>query len=382
MSTEMTTTLDKLSRFYEELKKPFVGRDEEAKALTLALISREHLILLGEPGTAKTALVMRAASLLKAKYFQYLLTKYTEPSELFGPLDIVALRKGIYRRITKNRLPDADIVFLDEIFKANSAILNSLLSILNERIFYDYNGPVKLKLWCLIGASNEVPEETELQGFYDRFVIRHLVKPVNETLWEDLLKAGWEIERKTAISHESVLSLEELSKIHEKIWIVKYDHVLKHLLRLFSIFEDQGLHLTDRRKVKALKIIVAHALLNGRNVVTKEDLMALKYVVPYSLDDFEKVETIIYEELKLKEAFIRILSEARENIKYLKRNISEIRSAEELQNILFGLRRTENKLGEIALATTDYNVQKEIDELSQMINELKETISKKLEGAL
>ena len=265
---------EKLIKFYEELKRPFVGRDEEAKSLTLALISKEHLVLLGEPGTAKTALIMRAASLLKAKYFQYLLTKYTEPSELFGPLDIVALRKGVYRRIVRNRLPDADIVFLDEIFKANSAILNSLLSILNERVFYDYSGPVKLKLWCLIGASNEVPEETELQGLYDRFVIRHLVKPVNETLWKDLLKAGWEIERSTVVSEKSVLSLEELSKIHEQIWNVKYEHILNQLLKLFSIFEDQGLHLTDRRKVKALKIIVSHALLNGRNVVSKEDLVA------------------------------------------------------------------------------------------------------------
>ncbi|TRM79695.1 AAA family ATPase, partial [Sulfolobus sp. A20-N-F6] len=145
-------------KFMEELSAPFIGREEEAKVIVLALLSKEHVILIGEPGTAKSALARRAAELLNAKFFMYLLTKYTEPAELFGALDINALREGQYKRITKDRLPESQIAFLDEIFNANSAILNALLSLLNERVIYDGYNVIRVPLRTLISASNRVPD--------------------------------------------------------------------------------------------------------------------------------------------------------------------------------------------------------------------------------
>ncbi|MEM1710764.1 MAG: AAA family ATPase, partial [Sulfolobales archaeon] len=177
----------KSQTFLRELEAPFVGRHEEALVITLALLSGEHGVLIGEPGTAKSAMVRRAASLLNARFFKYLLTKYTEPSELFGPIDIRALRKGVYARVTRGKLSEAEIAFLDEIFNASSAVLNSLLSIMMERVVYDGYTEIKTPLWSLFGASNRVPEEPELEALYDRFLLRSYVKPLDQDHWPELL---------------------------------------------------------------------------------------------------------------------------------------------------------------------------------------------------
>jgi len=136
MMSSVESYLKLIPQILNELSRPFVGREEESKVILLALLTKEHAVLIGEPGTAKSALIRRAAQLLNMKCFTYLLTKYTEPAELFGPLDINALKDGKYIRITTHKLPEAEVVFLDEIFKANSAILNTLLTIMNERLFY------------------------------------------------------------------------------------------------------------------------------------------------------------------------------------------------------------------------------------------------------
>ena len=122
------------------------------------------MVIVGPPGTAKSAMIDMFAKLIDAKYFEYLLTRFTEPNELFGPVDIAAFREGRYTRRLENMLPTAEIVFLDEIFKSNSAILNSLLHVINERKFQ--NGPevVQVPLISLFAASNEVPERREPRG--------------------------------------------------------------------------------------------------------------------------------------------------------------------------------------------------------------------------
>ena len=158
-----------LSRSLQDL---FTGRDPAIDLIALSAVCHEHMLLIGPPGTAKTEIITRFADLIDARAFHYLLTRYTEPTELFGPLDLQQFQKGTYHIRTTDMLPEAQIVFLDEVFQGSSPILNSLLTILNERTFH--NGSVRqpVPLICMIGAANTVPDDPWLQAFADRFVLR------------------------------------------------------------------------------------------------------------------------------------------------------------------------------------------------------------------
>jgi len=164
---------ERLLKVFSQLNTHIVGHEEYTRALMLALVAREHVVLISPPGTAKSYMVHLLSRLLNASFYKYLLTKFTDYSELFGPVDISALANGQYRRNWSD-IVKADIVFLDEVFKANSAILNSLLSMMQERVVYDpmTGQAMQVRLWTLVGTSNEVPTEEELQALYDRFAIR------------------------------------------------------------------------------------------------------------------------------------------------------------------------------------------------------------------
>ncbi|MEM0015164.1 MAG: AAA family ATPase [Zestosphaera sp.] len=283
--------------------------------------------------TAKSALVRRAAELLNAKFFKYLLTKYTEPSELFGPLDIKALEDGRYVRLTAGKLPDAQIAFLDEIFKANSAILNALNTLLQERMLYDGFTELRVDLWTLFGASNEVPEDPEIQSVYDRFLLRHFVRPVQEDLWRGLLRASWELERANTLGSKAgdggrILSVDELKRINASLYEVDLSGVEGKLLRLFAALESRGIHLTDRRKGKSLKVIAANALIGGRRYAVEEDLLTVKYVATREWDDLEKVNAVLAEELKTSYKYLRELSEIKTNLKELLQYVKSLEGIE------------------------------------------------------
>ncbi len=369
-----------------ELAKPFVGREEEAKVIVLALLTKEHAVLIGEPGTAKSALIRRAAQILSMKYFMYLLTKYTEPAELFGPLDINALKEGRYVRITSNKLPDAEIVFLDEIFKANSAILNTLLTIMNERVFYDGYTEIPVKLWSLFGASNEIPEDPELEALYDRFLLRHYVKPLTDDNWRALLRAAWSIEKHGYPEPNVRIDRTVLEKLHRMVFEVDLSPIESKLLKLFSILESKNIHLTDRRKGKALKVIAAHALLNGRLVAKEDDLIVLKFIAPHDLDDFEKVNIILSEELKTSYKFLRELDEILASIREVDGYVSSFPSISSrlveyrLLEIYRDLESTKERVLAMRNETSDEKVHKKVDEVVNAIDEVMDKIRRKIGG--
>jgi len=162
----------RLNRFRKSLGRFFVNKQDLIDLMLVAAIAQEPLLLVGPPGTAKSDLVLKfkdALGLAEEDYFEYMLTRFTEPSEIIGPIDIGLLREGRYVRREQGKLPTARLAFLDEIFKSNSAILNILLTIINERKFYQDGAPQPVRLRVLFAATNEVPAQSELAGAKDRF---------------------------------------------------------------------------------------------------------------------------------------------------------------------------------------------------------------------
>ncbi|QGA53511.1 AAA domain-containing protein [Sulfolobus sp. E5-1-F] len=374
------TLLELPKKFMESLMAPFIGREEEAKVITLALLSKEHVILIGEPGTAKSALARRAAELLNAKFFMYLLTKYTEPAELFGALDINALKEGQYRRITKDRLPESQIAFLDEIFNANSAILNALLSLLNERVIYDGYNVIKVPLRTLISASNRVPDEPELEALYDRLLLRHYARPVGEELWKQLLDATWEIEftNKWAVK-EPIMNVEHLDKLYSYLSQVDLSGVKNKLLKLYAMLEEKGIHLSDRRKGKVLKVVSAHAILNSRLKATEEDLIVLKYIAPREIDDFEKVAALLSEELKTPIKYMKELNEIYNNIKEAAKYVEAANESDpRLIELIRSLRATRDRIVALGKESGDEKVEEFSKEVLSEIDKLIEKVARKL----
>src|SRR5215212_4496134 len=158
----------------EPMKATFVGKDEIIDLMGVTLTAGENLFLLGPPGTAKSALLFELGRRLEGRIFEYLLTRFTEPNELFGPFDIRRLREGDLVTNTEGMLPEASLVFLDELLNANSAILNSLLMV--------------------IGASNRLPEDDALGALFDRFLLRVTCDNVPGDRLGDVLDAGWKLD--------------------------------------------------------------------------------------------------------------------------------------------------------------------------------------------
>src|SRR5262245_22492910 len=159
----------------------FLERAELIDGALAALLSAQHILIIGPPGTAKSMLADELCRRISgATYFQWLLTKFTTPEELFGAVSLKALEADEYRRVTANKLPEAHIAFLDEVFKASSSILNAILTIINERLFHNGRQVTVVTLLTLFCASNELPEDDELLALYDRFLLRFVVGFINE----------------------------------------------------------------------------------------------------------------------------------------------------------------------------------------------------------
>lgn len=277
MRQELINHIDDLHDLANLLKGAFVDKDQVIELMVTCAIAQEHLLIVGPPGTAKSELVKRFAQLCsphglqteqegRVPYFEYLLTRFTEPNEIFGPVDIKGYREQAHhRRITDNMLPRAEMAFLDEIFKANSAILNALLTILNERIFYNGSRAEEVPLLYAIGATNEVPDDPTLAALYDRFPVRVWSENVEEANFDILFRRGWQLEKNRIrsgykVSLGNVTTTGALRTLYRALDEVNLEPIAGHYREVIRRIRAEGIDLSDRRVIKLLKLIAASAL--------------------------------------------------------------------------------------------------------------------------
>jgi MoxR-like ATPase len=287
------------ARFQEAariLNGAFLDKQEIIRLLIISAVAGEHMIIVGPPGTAKSALIRMFAQLVDARYFEYLLTRFTEPNELFGPVDIKLFREGRYTRRTERMLPDSEIVFLDEIFKSNSAILNALLGILNERRFANGADVQRVPLVSMYAAANEVPNDENLSAMFDRFLLRVVSENLDSYHFHNLVQKGLEqeVRRATRQTLKPVISAHTLHQLHaetDRLLHFPEDFLAKYKGLIFQI-RSEGISVSDRRVVKLLKLFAASALFEGRTEVVDGDFFVLRHIWN-NLDQAELLEEIV-----------------------------------------------------------------------------------------
>jgi MoxR-like ATPase len=295
----------RLNRFRTSLGRFFVWKQDLIDLMVVAAVAQEPLLLVGPPGTAKSDLVLKfkdALGIADEDYFEYMLTRFTEPSEIIGPIDIGKLREGRYVRREQGKLPTARLGFLDEIFKSNSAILNILLTIINERKFYQDGQPQPVRLRVLFAATNEVPEQSELAALKDRFCLKAESRSVQEAHFQELIDCGVQGEVYKNLGQkpwmEGHATLEDVLKANRYLTHTfarrhrsgrgeehndrqvyfpadvfdEFQRLVKTLVREYKIF------ISDRKLVKLYKLFRFRSWLFGGGTVSRDDLRLLAYL--------------------------------------------------------------------------------------------------------
>lgn len=287
---EPDTARDQLAGLRRDLTRTFVHREAVIDASLAALVCGQHVLLVGPPGTAKSQLAARlCASIGGARWFQWLLTRFTTPEELFGPVSLAALEADRYERLTDGKLPTAHVVFLDEVFKASSAILNTLLTLMNERMFHNGARTEPAPLVSLFGATNELPEEDELLALYDRFLVRVVV---------DYVEADHAFLRLLTLpppgeptAHLDVAALAAARAAAAEVEVEAAR--LTDVAALRRTLREKGVVASDRRWRHALDYLRARAWLDGRESVAPADLLALEHVLWSAPDERETVRAAL-----------------------------------------------------------------------------------------
>jgi MoxR-like ATPase len=277
MNSELQDRAARLRAAVSGASRGLVDREPLVELVALSAVAREHVLMIGPPGTAKSIAVRRMAKAAGGRYFEYLLGRFTEPNEIFGPVDLRKLREGVVETDTAGMLPEAEIAFLDEIFHGSSAILNTLLGILNERVFRRGHTNMNCPLRVCVGASNSLPTDESLAAFADRFLVRVFVKSVEDPQLETLLENGWRLDHSAIQDAATMSDLDALSTAAHQADLRPIQPRLAQLLR---VLRGAGIVLSDRRAVKTQALIAAAAVVGGRSAATSADLWPLIYVVP------------------------------------------------------------------------------------------------------
>jgi MoxR-like ATPase len=294
----------KIQTLLNQLNHGLVEREDTLKTALLTVLAGENLVLIGPPGTGKSLIARRIAESLAHSsdnngYFEYLLTKFSTPEEIFGPLSIAELKADRFKRNTAGYLPTVNMAFLDEIFKASSSILNALLTILNERIYHNGAEPQRVPMQALIAASNELPtDQEELSALYDRFLVRSFVVYVSQDNLSRLFEnpgAMPELSKLTAAdldsiqrTAESITTPPEIVEAMQRIWQLHKE----------TFKEDRRESLSDRRLKKVIELLRVSAVTNGRSQVDFSDVFLLKDCLWNHQENAIKVRDLILKTLR------------------------------------------------------------------------------------
>lgn len=314
----MERALEKLRKIRAELKARYLERDDVIDGAFCALVTGSHLLLIGPPGTAKSQLANDVCRRIEgARYFQWLLTKFTTPEELFGAVSLKGLENDEYRRVTSGKLPEAHIAFLDEIFKASSSILNTLLTVMNERVFYNGTEKTEIPLITLFGASNELPsEEDELEALYDRFLLRYVVDYIKEDF--RFLKM---LNSDDGEDAGLTITFSELETCRDEARAITVpSNILKLISRIRRELAKKGIVPSDRRYKHSVSLLKARAYLEGRSAVTEDDLRLFENVLWREPGEKAEIQSVIHQALHgYKDRLRELLIQAKELEAYSRR---------------------------------------------------------------
>lgn len=362
--------LDKLKEIKDALNNKFMERDKEIEAILIALLSKQHMLLIGPAGTAKSALSVELSKIIDGStYFQWLLTKFSTPEEIFGPLSLKELENGVYKRNVASKMPEAHLVFLDEIFKSNSAILNSLLTLINERLFYNNGQPVTSPLMTVIGSSNEYPDEDEgLEALFDRFLLRFEVNYIgDENNFISMLKGNGQDQKLPSLSLKELENLQFLCDM-----VVIPDDVYTTLSAIRNDLKDEGIRPSDRRFKQSLSILQAKALTEQRQEVKLKDLLVLEHTLWENVDQKNRVSEIVYNHGL--DAVSKKIYEIENDIKDVMSAVNDP-SNEKTDMVLEANKKMQVMQKELKKLKTNHPTRKDIDDAMSEIRERQRKIS-------
>lgn len=308
----MTTTAHRTA--FEDtrssMKDALLERDSVVDSMLTALLAKQHVLLLGPPGTAKSLAARKLSEAIDGNFFEWLLGKFSTPEEIFGPVSVQGLQQDRFERVGAGKLQQADVGFLDEVWKANSAVLNQLLSIVNERIYHDgTKGAVQCPLEMLVGASNELPQDESLEALYDRFLVRLYIAPIKDEI--NFLKL---IQGKFNGTPISRLDRKHLDQIRTEVSQVKVSLAVAETIgKLRRKVAENGIYVSDRRWLAAVGYLQAAAWVAGAKDVSDDELGTLVDVLWTEPSQRPTIQALIEKVANpVRVKVLRLLDDARE----------------------------------------------------------------------
>ncbi|TKF00706.1 DUF3763 domain-containing protein [Vibrio kanaloae] len=325
---------ERINKLAHALSDGVYEREDTIKLCLLAALAGESVFLLGPPGIAKSLIAKRLIQAFdNSSYFEYLMTRFSTPEEVFGPLSIQELKdNGRYVRLTEGYLPTAQVVFLDEIWKAGPAILNTLLTVVNEKTFKNGSDIERVPMRLLVSASNELPDEDSgLEALYDRMLVRVFVNRIqNKQNFKSMLTTGTSqeavIPKGLAITdieyHQWQKELDKLEltdNSFNKLYELKT--MLEETVKKQGSASESDLYVSDRRWKKAVKLLKASAFFSGRDSVNPLDIMLLQDCLWHSPESRDVVRSVV-KDFALNRAFDQ--QESKAQIEMSREELEEI----------------------------------------------------------